>query len=155
MVLWCLSRNCKLPLIEFQAKHDHLVESRRGLRHSGCATHWQPPVAGPAMFMQDGAMHAVHWECKGPDAARSFGLAKQKFLFECDRKLVVLDQTIIKQRQHNRRLCGGFTLWGSPDVNDIPLASTRHLIHSYRYNVRNLLDTRGDLIGSWHFILQL
>ena len=90
----------KLPLMEIQGKHDRFAEFRRGSRHSGRATPWQPPVAGPAMFMRDGAMHAAHWEYQGPAAAwsrGSFGLAKQKFRFECNRKLVVLHQTIIKQ----------------------------------------------------------
>ena len=125
-VLWYLSRNCKLPLVEIQGKHDCLAEFRRGPRHSGCATPWQPPVAGPAMLMHDRATHAAHCEYQGPAAARSrgdFGLAKQKFRFACDRKLVVLHQTIIKQHQHYSLYCGGFTLWGSPDVIDIPRVS--------------------------------
>ena len=66
MVLWYLSRNCKLPLVEIQSKHDHLVEFRRGPRHSGCATPWQPPSAGPAIFLHDGAMHAADCENQGP-----------------------------------------------------------------------------------------
>ena len=80
MVLWYLSHNCKLSLVEIQGKHDRLAEFRRGPRHSG------------------------------------FGLAKQKLGFECDRKLTGLHQTIIKQCQHHRPQCSGFTLWGSPDV---------------------------------------
>ena len=39
----------------------------------------QPPVAGPATFMHDGAMHVAHYEYQGPAAARrsgSFWLAK-------------------------------------------------------------------------------
>ena len=71
----------------------------------GCATPWQPPVPGPAMFMNGGAMHATHYKYQGHAAAKnrgSFGLAKQKFWFECDLKLVVLHQTIIKQCQHYR-----------------------------------------------------
>ena len=121
-------------------------------------TPWQPPVAGQAMFMHDGAMHAAHCEYQGPAAARtrwSFVLAKQGFWFECDRKFVVLHQTIIKQCQQYRPWCVEFTLWGSPDVNDIPRASTRHIIHCCRRHVRNLLDAPGDLIGYWRFILQL
>ena len=58
------------------------------------------PVAGPATCMHDGAMHVAHCEYQGPAAARrseSFGLAKQKLWFECNRKLVALNQTIIKQ----------------------------------------------------------
>ena len=89
MVLWYLPRNCKLPLAEIQGK-DHLEEFRRGPRHSGCATPWQPPFAGPAMFMHDGFMYATHYEYQGPAAARScgsFGLVKQKFWFECDKKI--------------------------------------------------------------------
>ena len=73
--------------------------------HSNCATLWHPPVTGPAMFMHNGAMYTTHCEYQGPAAARShgsFGLAKQKFWFECDRKFVVLHQTIIKQCQHYR-----------------------------------------------------
>ena len=105
MVLWYLSRNCKLPLVEIQGKHDRLAEFRRGPGLLGRATPWQPPIAGQAMFMHDGAMHAAHCDYQGPAAARSrgsFGLVKQKFWSECDRKLVVLYQTIIKQRQHYR-----------------------------------------------------
>ena len=124
----------------------------------GCATPWQPPVAGPAMFMHDGAMHAADYEYRGHAAVRSrgsFGLSKQKFYFECDRKLVVLHQTIIKQCQHYRPKCGGFTRWGSLDVTHIPRASTHHLKHRCRRHVRNLLGARGDFIGYWRVILQL
>ena len=32
-VLWYLFRNCKLPLVQIQVKHDHLVEFWRGPRH--------------------------------------------------------------------------------------------------------------------------
>ena len=39
--------------------------------------------------------------------------------------------------------------------NDIPRASIRHLIHSCRRRVRNLLVARWDLFGYWRFILQL
>ena len=39
--------------------------------------------------------------------------------------------------------------------NDIPRASTRHLIHSCRHRVRNPLAALGDFIGYWRFILQL
>ena len=158
MVLSYLSHNCKLPLVEIQGKHDPLAEFWQGPRHSGFATPWQPPVAGPAMVMNDGAMHAAHCEYQGPAARRSrgsFRLAKQKFCFECDRKFVVHHQIIIKQYRHYRPWCGGFTLWGSPHVNDIPRAPTRHLIHSCRRHVRNLLHARGDFIGYWRFILQL
>ena len=105
MVLWYLARNCKLPLVGIHGKHERLAEFRRGHRHSGCATPWQPPVAGPAMYMHAGAMPATRCEYQGPAAVRShgiFGLAKQKFWFECDRKLVVLHQTILKQCQHYR-----------------------------------------------------
>ena len=104
-VLWYLSRNFKLPLVEIQGKHDRLAEFRRDPRHSGCATPWQPPADGPAMFMHDGATHAADCEYQGPAATRShesFGLAKQKIWFEYDRKLVVFDLTIIKQCQYVR-----------------------------------------------------
>ena len=109
MVLWYISGISKLPSVEIQGKHDRLAEFRRCPRHSGCATPKQPPIAGPAMLMHDGAMHTAHCEYHGPAAARilgSFGLAKQKFWFECDRKLVVLHQTIMKQCQHYRLYCG-------------------------------------------------
>ena len=105
---WCCGTfpcYCKLPLVEIQGKHDRLAKFRRGPRHSRCATPWQPPAAGPAVFMRDGATHAAHCKYQGAAAARSrvsLGLAKQKFWFECDRKLVVLHQIIIKQCQHYR-----------------------------------------------------
>ena len=101
MVLWYLSCNCKLPLVEVQGRHDRLVEFQRVRWHPGCATPRQPPVEAPWSHM-----HAAHCEYKGPAALRnrgSFGLAKQKLAFECDRKLVVLHQTTIKQCRHHRR----------------------------------------------------
>ena len=157
MVLWYLSRNCKLPLLEIQRKQDCLAEFRRGPRHSGCATPWQPPVAGPAVFMHDGAVHTAHCEYQGPAVARSrgsFGLAEQKFWFESDRKFAVLHQTI---NNANTIVCNvadlrfeDHRMW-----NDIPRASTRHLIHSCLRRVPNLLAARGDFIGYWRFILQL
>ena len=58
------------------------------------------------MFMHDGAMHIAHCEYQGPAASSTVEvldcMAKQKFLFESDRKLVVLHQTVITQTQHHR-----------------------------------------------------
>ena len=95
---WRKQSCCILPLVEIQGKHDRLVEFRCGPRL--CHT-----LTTTRCRTSHGAMHAAHCEYQGHTAARSrgsFGLAKQNFWFECDRKLVVLHQTIMKQCQHYR-----------------------------------------------------
>ena len=80
-------------------QRERLMGLWRGPRHSGCATPWQPPAAGPS-HLHARMGHAAHCEYQGtaaPGPHGGFGLPKEKFWFECDRKLVALHQTILEK----------------------------------------------------------
>ena len=92
--------------------------------------------------------YAAHCEYQGPDAPRnrnSFGLANQRPWFESDRKRVILNQTMIKQSQHDHHNVSDLCFEVHRIWDDIHRASIRRLIHSCRHRVRNSLAPNIDV----------
>ena len=158
MVLWYLSRNFKLPLVEIQGKQGPLgrISTRSStlrLCHTLTSTRYR----------------TSHVHAQWSHARRTLRIprnccAEKPMKFWIDQAEVLIwmwSKTCSVSSNDNqtmptpsstmwRTLCEVHRMW-----NDIPRASTRHLIHSCRRRVPDLLSARGDFIWYWHFILQL